>query len=157
MNETSLKNQNLIIAVILIVGVFFLLKAGFRTFGPGRAPVIDGEAYQAVFFENGQEYFGHLKNIGTEYPYLTDIYYVQSRPSNENPTERKNTLVKLGGELHGPEDVMYFNWDKIVFWENLKSDSEVVRGIAKAKIQRDQKPAVSTCPSPASLETPAQK
>ena len=44
-------------------------------------------------------------------------------------------LVKLGQEIHGPEDVMNINVDHIVFWEKLKDSSPVVQAILRYEEQ----------------------
>lgn len=41
-------------------------------------------------------------------------------------------VVKLGDELHGPEDVMTIPASSILFWEDLRSDSEVVLTINRS-------------------------
>lgn len=89
---------------------------------------IDSSTYQAVFLANDQIYFGLLKNIDPDYLILSDVYYVKV---NENGAGQ---LVKLGaGEPHGPRDEMIINQDQVLFWENLKSDSPVVRTIQGLK------------------------
>ena len=102
------------------------------------SPNLDRNGYQAVFLEGNQQYFGHLRNITTRYPYISDVYYVrQEGPSDpQNPASNKFTLMKFGNEIHGPKDVIYLNKDKILFWENLRDDSQVVQGIAREKAQR---------------------
>lgn len=98
-------------------------------------PKADTGAYQAVFLTNGQVYFGHLSNPGGHNPVLRDIYYLQSQPSNpQNTSSSQNqqsqlSLVKLGNELHGPQDKMVIKSDQILFWENLKDSSKVVQAI----------------------------
>ncbi|OGE92987.1 MAG: hypothetical protein A3K08_02545 [Candidatus Doudnabacteria bacterium RIFCSPLOWO2_01_41_7] len=72
---------------------------------------------------------------------LRDIYYLQVTqqlqpdPTSQDATaqtQQKNIqLVKLGSELHGPQDVMNIDRDKILFWENMKDDSKVVEAIRK--------------------------
>lgn len=100
------------------------------------------DTYQAVFLNNGQVYFGKLSRVGSQYPVLEDIYYLQiTQPlqpgdgtTSDNSPANIN-LVKLGGELHGPQDEMRINRDSILFIEKLKSDSTVVRNIKKLKEQ----------------------
>lgn len=104
--------------------------------------------YQAVFLTNGQVYFGKLSMSGKWYS-LKDIYYLQvtqdlqpasgdskaaptDTPAGQNPNQQVG-LVKLGSELHGPEDAMYISPDQVLFWENLKSDSKVVQKIHQSK------------------------
>lgn len=88
--------------------------------------IAEPDAYQAVFLGNDQIYFGHLKNMGSGYVLLTDVYYVKI---DENSVGQ---LVKLGQiEPHGPKDEMVINKDHILFWENLRLDSPVVQTIQK--------------------------
>lgn len=116
-------------AIILGGGVAYLQR-----------PTPAKNLYQAVFLTNGQVYFGHLKNAETKNPVLTNIYYLQSTP--QNPQQGSNqqqqpqlSLVKLGKELHGPEDKMVLKGDQILFWEDLKNDSKVVQAINQSKQQ----------------------
>ena len=44
-------------------------------------------------------------------------------------TSSNISLVKLGNEIHGPEDAMYINKSSVMFWENLKSSGQVVKAI----------------------------
>ena len=43
------------------------------------------------------------------------------------------SLVKLGNELHGPQDKMEINDAHIIFIESLKQDGRVVEAIARYK------------------------
>jgi len=89
---------------------------------------IDPDAYQAVFLMNDQIYFGRLKNISSDYLILSDVYYVKISESGAGQ------LVKLGiGEPHGPKDEMIINQDQILFWENMRFDSQVVKTIQNMK------------------------
>ena len=121
----------IIIVALCIAGlVSFFARSWYR-------PSVDPNKYQAIFLEGNQQYFGHLKNIGTHYPYLTDVYYVQvAAGTAENPGQQGFNLVKLGNEIHGPENTVYLNWSKVLFWENIKDDSQVVKGIYKEKAQQ---------------------
>jgi len=89
---------------------------------------IDSSIYQAIFLTNDQIYFGRLKNISSDYLILSDVYYAKV---NENGAGQ---LVKLGeGEPHGPRGEMIINKNQILFWENLKPDSPVVKAIKQRK------------------------
>lgn len=114
------------IAVVLVTGVFYL----------GHPAVKSGQ-YQAVFLTNGQVYFGHLKNPESQTPLLKNIYYLQSNQNNPqggtSSTQTQLSLVKLGNELHGPEDMMALNRSQILFWENLKDSGKVVQAIKQNK------------------------
>lgn len=134
MNESTRNLEKTITVVVLVVLLVLLVGIGASVWKKRNVPRVDPNVYQGVFLTNNQQYFGHLKNLGTRHPYLADVYYVQTQPIN--PAEQQFNLVKLGNEIHGPEDVIYFNWKNVLFWENLKPDSRVVRGIEQEKLQR---------------------
>lgn len=135
---------------LLILGAILLvaLAAAGAWYGLSKAGVagtIDGNKYQAVFFTNGQVYFGKLKAMNGDYMSLTDIYYLQaktteggeSNPQEASAQDASNVqLVKLGSEIHGPDDEMIVNKDQILFFENLKKDSNVSTTIASYQAQQ---------------------
>jgi len=85
---------------------------------------IDSDTYQAVFLTNDQIYFGYLKNISPDYLILSDVYYVKISDSGAGQ------LVKLGAiEPHGPKDQMTISKEQVLFWENMRLDSQVVKTI----------------------------
>ena len=128
----------LLLLVVLAGGGYWFFKTRSVRLGGG---------YQAVFLSNGQVYFGKLKKPTSEYPVLKDVYYlVVQRPLQQaaaaseegevitsgealEPGKPQFTLVKLGGELHGPRNEMKLNRRHILFIEDLKDDSKVVQKI----------------------------
>lgn len=94
---------------------------------------IDTSRYQAVFLVNGQIYFGKLKDANEKSFKLTDIYYPQAQSTSTDGKETTDTkssgiqLIKLGDEVHGPENEMYVSKDQILYYENLKADSKVAQ------------------------------
>lgn len=131
--------------IIAIVVLVVLLVAGWFAFSKMKAVNIgiDSSKYQAVFFENGQIYFGKLQHINSDYLKLTDIYYLDSAASSagassqqeeDTPAQSNNVqLIKLGSEIHGPEDAMIINRDQLLYFENLKDDGKVVTTIEADK------------------------
>ncbi len=124
MNKRKLKMIGAVILVVVIgLGLVWWLK-----------PAQSQSEYQAVFLTNNQVYFGKLSDKNSRYVTLSDIYYIQvsqplqSQTPASNPQANLN-LVKLGSELHGPQSVMSINRDHILFIEDLKSDSQVVKAI----------------------------
>ena len=122
----------LIIGIVLAVGIagWVVWSKPFDTI----ASSIDTGKHQAVFFASGQVYFGQLEVVNNDYMKLRKVFYIQSNTEGndtqgEDPqssTEAANMrLIKLGDEVHGPEDVMIINRDQILFFENLKPDSKV--------------------------------
>lgn len=111
------------------------LVAVFMFFFFNRSLPVDKDAWQAVFLTNNQVYFGKLSSLDGEYLELTKVFYLRSNQSiNENTEDSGDlNLIKLGAEIHGPEDKMYISRKQVIFWENLKSDSKIVNIINNYK------------------------
>ncbi len=93
---------------------------------------VNSAKYQAVFLSSGQVYFGKVAFLDQHYLTLTNIYYLQSASKDiqQGAAVSGNTsLIKLGCELHAPDDKMTINRDRIDFWEDLKDNSQVVKAI----------------------------
>ena len=123
----------IICILIILAGIgFFLLKP----VSGGTEQAIKRDGYQAVFLTNNQVYFGHLTQADQKYLIMKDVYYLQVQqavqPQKDDETTNQTqqaSLSKLGSEVHGPEDTMYISRDQVLFWENLKDDSQVVKAI----------------------------
>lgn len=129
-----------VLAILLvIVSVAVLAWFGLKALSAATADSsVKSKQYQAVFLTNGQVYFGKVSHTDSSYVKLTDIYYLQVQqqvqPKDQNSSQQPQvSLAKLGGELHGPEDVMYISRQQVLFWENLKDDGKVVKAIKDYK------------------------
>lgn len=127
--------------VVAIAGVAWLFM---QQKGAG-ATGIDANKYQAVFFTNGQTYFGKLTDVNDDYLKLTDIFYLQSQaqpegdannPQSEEKSQANVSLIKLGDEIHGPEDKMMIQKSSVLFYENIKADGKVNQSIEAYKKSR---------------------
>lgn len=136
--------KRLIMALVTLLVVIALAIGGWLIWSGAQASktAIDGSKYQAVFFTNGQVYFGKLQAFNNDYMKLTDIYYLQTQSGegsdSENPQQTSNDkngvrLIKLGDEIHGPQDEMIISKDQMLFYENLKSDGKVAQSIEQYK------------------------
>ena len=116
-----------------IVALWFALSVfGFASLG--TFPSVDASKWQAVFLSNNQVYFGKLENLDGSYLTLSHVYYLRTAADlNQGSGDSSINLIKLGGELHGPEDVMYIPKTNVLFWENMKSTSQVVETITKTQ------------------------
>lgn len=125
MNE---RYRGALLHVLLGIIVLMLLFIHIEHFTKGDFPEVTEGRWQAVFLDNEQVYFGKITDLNSEYITLTNVYYLRRGVELENNdgTAPLN-LVKLGGEFHGPEDMMYIRKDSITFWENLKPESRVLR------------------------------
>jgi hypothetical protein len=125
-------------SIVLLVSVAILVGAlaGFFAFGNNgnEGQYINKNEYQAVFVNvngtsGGQVYFGHITSLTSTYLSLTNVFYIQNQSSTSTSSNNAYTLVKLGCELHGPEDQMVINRDQVYFWENLKTTGQVTQKI----------------------------
>ncbi|PIS05560.1 MAG: hypothetical protein COT81_00485 [Candidatus Buchananbacteria bacterium CG10_big_fil_rev_8_21_14_0_10_42_9] len=131
---------SLIIALVIIVGGYYLLTTytNIQLFQSG--PRFNNQ-WQAVFLSNGQVYFGNITDISRKQVTLENIYYLQNitqplqRSAADGETgedaNQQLTLVKLGNELHAPEDTMYINRDFVVLMEDLQDEGRVVQAIQR--------------------------
>ena len=138
---------------ILVVALVWLVVLG----GPAKeSNYVDDDRMQAVFLNGGQVYFGRIKDLNDKYMRLEDIYYlrvnqqVQPREGDAQPTQNEISLVKLGCELHGPEDEMLLNREQVIFWENLKDDGQVADAV---KRYQDENPDGQKCDAPQQTNT----
>lgn len=139
------KSKKWLTLPIIVIAILLLAAAGWFGWSQLRSagPAIDSNKYQAVFFTNGQVYFGKLSSVDKEYLKLTDIFYLQSQQTpeatdSENPqttsTKQDNVqLIKLGNEVHGPEDKMVISKDQVLFYENIKTEGKVAQSIQNYK------------------------
>ena len=133
----------LVVVIVLLLGgiIFSYSRNGGTAFSTGATIKDSGtniSDYSAVFLTNGQVYFGQLKGLTDQEVDLTDIYYLQVNQASqlENPKDKAAAapspdiqLIKLGSELHGPNDKMRISRGQVLFTESLKNDSKVVSAI----------------------------
>ncbi|MCA9376114.1 MAG: hypothetical protein KC925_03545 [Candidatus Doudnabacteria bacterium] len=89
---------------------------------------------EAVFLDNGQVYFGTVVRSSYRELHLTNVHYLQTSPlieTSEDAPDTELNLVKLGSELHGPEDRMVINRDHVLFTEELQPSSVVVQAMRR--------------------------
>lgn len=115
-----------LVGLIIVGGVHVMMKGRHAA----SFPAVPADSWQAVFLENGQVYFGKLAEEGREYVSLSNVYYLKEASDLQ---QSNLNLVKLGGELHGPEDTIHIRKESISFWENMKDTSRVVQSIEGAQ------------------------
>lgn len=128
---------------MLRLGLILLIAAGLA--GAGYWFVhrndlqVDSQRYQAVFLDNNQVFFGKLQNTNGAYLTLKNAYYVKG--ASQSTTDGQTTvsqpastqLLKVSDTVYGPDDTMSIQSIKVLFWQNLKSDSKVAQAIDKQK------------------------
>lgn len=126
-----------VVSVVLLFCITVLLVALVSLIAfndsDSNSKSLDKRRMQAVFLNGGQVYFGKINRINDKFIQLGQIYYLrvnqQVQPDGSPPQNQDISLVKLGCELHGPQDSMIINQDQVIFWENLKDDGQVAKAV----------------------------
>ena len=153
-----------VVAVVLLAAVI-LSMGGLGGGNSSEYKSVDKTKLQAVFLNTGQVYFGNVKSLNNKFVELTNIYYLQTSQASST-TSSSVSLVKLGCELHQPDDKMLINRDQVTFWENLHASGQVAKAVStfekqnpngqKCADQSSSAPTTSGASSqPAGSSTPA--
>jgi hypothetical protein len=137
------KRRKTILIGVIVAAICLVVALGFGSWWTMRndeATQVKSDRYQSIFLTNGQVYFGKITNLNSSYIRISDIYYLQvqqtvqptdgKKDASTTDTSSKPQLVKLGNELHAPEDAMQINRDQVLFWENIKPDGQVAKAIS---------------------------
>ena len=136
----------LVLALLILTVFNGLFSGSTKNFGR-LSDWADFSKYQAVFLSNGQVYFGKVTDANNQTLVLENIYYLRTagnlQVSDANststppaPATDNFSLIKLGNELHGPEDKMSINLSQVLFVEDLKDDSKVVEAIRAYELKK---------------------
>ncbi|HUP26087.1 MAG TPA: hypothetical protein VM124_00375 [Candidatus Limnocylindrales bacterium] len=128
------------VVLLFCITILILALAGFIAFGgpPAESKFVSKDRMQAIFLNGGQVYFGNITDLNDKFMRVSKIYYLrvnQTVQPNGNAAANNQdvSLVKLGCELHGPDDSMVINQEQVIFWENLKTDGQVAKAVADYK------------------------
>jgi hypothetical protein len=140
------------ITVLVVAVVWFVALGGSNK---KEASYVDNGKLQAVFLNGGQVYFGKINDLNGKFLSMSGIYYLrvnqQVQPNQASSNSSNDiSLVKLGCELHGPQDNMVINREQVIFWENLKTDGQVAKAV---KTYQEQNPGDQKCDQTSSQST----
>ncbi len=135
------------VIVAVIFGTLWQQRDALTAVFGRDLPEVDRSAFQAVFLQSGQVYFGKLARRSEDMYLMTDVYYL-SEPREGFP---RGQLVKRGSELHGPREPMIVPARQVLLIENLRDDSDVVQAIKKHKAGE---PLASAAPPLIATATP---
>ncbi len=128
-NKINRKKRYLIV-LYAIIGLCLFLGVVYFARSKGAS---GSSAYQAVFLDNNQVYFGKIKNRGEKYITIADVYYFGPSTSSGQANSDDIVLVKLGSEAHGPTDEMEILENHILYIEELSPNSRVLQAIMEYK------------------------
>lgn len=135
-----------VVAVVVLVGGYFgitklVSKSSNSISGVNGGLFQKSDTFWAVFLTNGQTYFGKLDpdDLNGNYVELSNVYYLEKSTAASTPTAGADSntpapaqaggynLIHLGNELHAPTDKMIINREQVLFVEQLKPESQVVK------------------------------
>jgi len=84
-------------------------------------------AFWAVYLDSGQVFYGRKDKSDKNYVVMSNVFYYH--PAIKLTKSGNVRLVKVGTEIHQPQDFVYVNKQHIDRQEQLSSDSKVVKAI----------------------------
>ena len=110
----------------IAIGVLLLAFAIVRVWD-FTIPRVGAHHYQAVFLANGQTWFGHYRDRIGPYAAMDNVYYVQTKASQDTDVPPTSQLIKRGNELHAPDPQVLIAKSAILFVEDLRDDSPIAK------------------------------
>lgn len=100
--------------------------------------------YSAVYLDNGDVYFGKLYGLRGEYATLFDVYYFKDSSFikqndvtlSSDPGGGGFSLIRMGSEVHGPENSIKISSKHIIFVEKLSQGSKVLEAISSHRTEK---------------------
>ncbi len=141
MSDTKhLKQISLYLVVLLVVGIFAFFSIPKAN---GPFPVAHSvkesaarEGIYAVFLTNNQVYFGSIGQEDDKTLNLKNVFYIQPKPEADQKPANDIALMKMGSEIHGPQDAMEIYKEQVLFIERLKEDGKVGKAIKAYQAQQ---------------------
>lgn len=123
------KKRTLTIVVLTILVLWFLISFLSSTF-----------AWKAVFLDSNQVFFGKFVNI----PFVSTITLRKAHfikpdevdSASSTPTRQNMIISKIGEMPHGPAEDMVISKDHILYYENLKPGSSMVKGLEQSETRK---------------------
>lgn len=126
-----------IVFVLLVVLLMIFPSAWFE------------QVYYAVHLNNGQVYFGRIESVNAETIKLANVYYlegpVQAQANQSagqefqvqpSPQTIYNFVKRGSNNPLLTNNVLFVNRSFVLYWEKLKSDSDIVKWIKQGQAQK---------------------
>ena len=103
-----------------------LLSGEIKPFGQSGSAK-DSEGFWAVYLDSGQIFYGKKDKQNKNYVTMTNVFYYQ--PGVRSAKAENIRIIKVGTEIHQPQDYIYINKQHIERQEQLSDDSKDVEAI----------------------------
>lgn len=127
-------NTQKITSIITIVLLCAVIVGGAYMFMNEQKVLVKGDEgeYFAFFLTTGQVYFGQLADANDTYQKIINVHYLQAPVLEEGISLEDVTLIRLGNELHQPEDEIYLSKRQILLVQKLSDESRVLEAIKES-------------------------
>ena len=141
-NEGLIKRIVLVLAIIIMAGVFYWLVFARNDQSAGSNK--EEQTWYAVKLVNEEVYYGQVADTGADPIIINNVYYSYEQALGEDDASAGSTqgrsessnnlrLVKRGKETHGPSGSMNIVRSQVLYMESLKQDSKVLQAILDYK------------------------
>jgi hypothetical protein len=127
---TRLISKKLLIILLIILVIVLVLGIWLGVKILGRENLESPSKYSAVYLQTGDIYFGELSWF--PWPSLKNVWLVQRSVDQQNQVQLG--IVPLKNSFWGPTDKIYLNPKQVVFWTNLRKDSQLIKALENPNI-----------------------
>ena len=131
--QKNIRGASLINIILISVITLLVAASAFFYTSTMRRDAFD-KSFQVVVLDTGEVFVGKVIKERSSRLELVNIYYLpitaEDLFSQEfNAIHESISVIKIGNELHGPEDSMVISQEHIVYIQNLKENSKIVTAI----------------------------
>jgi hypothetical protein len=127
---TKLISKKLLIILLIILVIVLVLGIWLGVKILGRENLESPSKYSAVYLQTGDIYFGELSWF--PWPSLKNVWLIQRSVDQQNQVQLG--IVPLKNSFWGPTDKIYLNPKQVVFWTNLRKDSQLIKALENPNI-----------------------
>ncbi len=113
-----------IVWTLLFIFLLFIFYSLFFK----KAPIAD-KNWHSIKLVNGEVYYGQIYDYSNDPITIENVYYNYDQEKKEKGDIDNLRLVKKGKETYGPSGTMKIIRSQVLYFEELKEDSKVLRAI----------------------------
>ncbi len=126
---TRPKKRTISVVLATVIALWFLISFLSNVF-----------TWKAVFLDSNQVFFGKFINV----PFVSTItlrkaHFIKPDESGSatSTTPKQSMIISEIGEMpHSPTDTMVISKDHILYYESLRSDSSLVKGLEQSTVRK---------------------
>ena len=121
------KGAFVVLFIILIISGYFYF---FHSRENNKTENQIDKSWYSIKLQNGEVYYGQIENTSADPVVIKNVYYDYDLINKTEKTEQTGLrLVKKGKETYGPAGVMEVVRSNVMYMDQLKADSKVLKAI----------------------------